>query len=458
MFCWAKLIGFPCELAGVTDSLKSRLAGLKSDLDRLPEADEPPSTTLQIIRSRQQEQDWQRLLFHYLSPDKSHGLDYALLEHLLSAFSERSDVDFAFSQLDLADIQIKQEVTVSNGRRPDAVIWASEDWFICWELKVGASEGEDQTRDYVASKAFSSINLRKDDVPADGHHYIYLAPDGGSPVADEFVPVSWKWVAEEIQTFLAESQGKYPGRTIAQLETFAGTIQSELQMTEYQENQQEKVELYVEHYNGISEVQQVFDEQWEQFRETWGTRLFEALDTAVVVDSPNIEDRRIMAKITMEDGSEKKWVVLQDSDWGTIYSPEHWRAEIDQIDEEPRVYFLHRVGDKHKPVAVGNRKLKFRLQSPRYNSPTAFYENFATKFESDEQIADLIPARTTRTGNKANVLEATYDINVDSHSDFFEAYIAALSLAMDEHVISNPELINRIDELYSETLEESRPF
>ena len=441
----------------MTDSLKSRLAGLKSDLDRLPEADEPPSTTLQIIRSRQQEQDWQRLLFHYLSPDESHGLDYALLEHLLSAFSERSDVDFAFSQLDLADIQIKQEVTVSNGRRPDAVIWASEDWFICWELKVGASEGKDQTRDYVASKAFSSINLRKDEVPADGHHYIYLAPDGGSPVADEFVPVSWKWVGEEIQTFLAESQGKYPGRTIAQLETFAGTIQSELQMTEYQENRQEKVELYVEHYNDISEVQQAFDEQWEQFGKTWGTRLVEALDTAVLVDNPDIPHKEVMANITLEDGSERATVLLQDSDWGAIYASESWRTELDETEKEPQVYFLHRVGDKYKPVAVGNRKLKFWLQNYG-GSADEFYENFATKFESDEQIADLTPARTTRTGNKANVLEATYDINVDSHSDFFEAYIAALSLAMDEHVISNPELINRIDELYSETLEESRPF
>jgi hypothetical protein len=228
-------------------------------------------------------------------------------------------------------------------------------------------------------------------------------------------------------------------------------------MTEYQENQQEKVELYVEHYNDISEVQQAFDEQWEQFGKTWGTRLVEALDTAVLVDNPDIPDNEVMANITLEDGSERATVLLQDSDWGAIYASESWRTELDETEKEPQVYFLHRVGDKYKPVAAGNRKLKFWLQNYG-SSADEFYEKFATKFESDEQIADLTPARTTRTGNKANVLEATYDINVDSHSDFFEAYIAALSLAMDEHVISNPELINRIDELYSETLEESRPF
>lgn len=442
----------------MTESLKRRLAGFKNDLHLLPETDEPPSTTLQIIRSRQQEQDWQRLLFHYLSPDESHGLDYALLEHLLSALSQRSDLDFTYSQFDLADIQVEPEVTVSSGRRPDAVTWASEDWFICWELKVNATEDEDQTRDYVDSEAFSSINLRKEEVSSDGHHYIYLAPNGASPEADEFVPVSWKWVGDEIQTFLGESQGKYPARTISQLQTFTGTIRSELQMTDYQENKQEKAELYVEHYDEIAEVQQVFEEQWEQFRQTWGTRLVEALDTAVMIDNPDIEDENIMANITMEDGTESSWTLFQDTDWAAIRISEGWHTELAGTEEAPRVYFVHRLGDKYKPVAVGDGKLKFRLQNPRYNSPNDFYENFCQKFESDEKIPDLVPSRTTRTGNKANVLEATYDISVDSHADFFEAYIEALSLAVDEHIISNPELINRIDKLYSETVEESRPF
>lgn len=441
----------------MTDILKRRLADLRDNLNLLPETDEPPSTTLQVIRTRQQEQDWQRLLFHYLSPDESHGLDHRLLEHLLSALSERSEFDITFSRFDLADVQVEQEVVLSDDRRPDAVIWPSENWFICWELKVGASEGEDQTRDYVHADSFQSINLEKENVSTDNRHYIYLAPDGSSPEADEFVPVSWNWVGKEIQTFLAESQGKYPSRTIAQLEAFAGTIQSEFQMTEYQENQQEKVELYVKHYNDISEVQQIFDEQWEQFGKTWGTRLVEALDTAVLIDNPDIPDGKVMANITMQDGSERKWILSQDSDWASIRPP-NWRIGLDGTEESCQTYFVHRVGDRYKSVAVGEQKLKFRLQSPRYNAPENFYENFALKFESDEQIPDLIPSRTTRTGNKGNVLEATYDINTDSHSDFFEAYIASLSVAMDEHVISNPDLINRIDKLYYETLDESKPF
>jgi hypothetical protein len=52
----------------------------------------------------------------------------------------------------------------------------------------------------------------------------------------------------------------------------------------------------------------------------------------------------------------------------------------------------------------------------------------------------------------------TYDINVDSHSNFFEAYIAALARAMDEHIVSNPELIKKIDQIYQQTIEEDTEF
>ena len=229
------------------DKIASQLAGLRNDLDRLPEAEEPPPTTLQIIRNNQQEEYWQRLLFHYLSPDEPHGLDHALLEHILSELSNRDDLEFSFSRLDLADAQVEQEVMISNGRRPDAVVWASEDWFICWELKINAPEDEDQTRDYVDADSFQSIGLAKEDVLDSDHHYVYLAPkDASSPEAEEFVQIPWIWVADQIQTFLNESHGEYPARTTAQLEQLIETIQSELKMSNYQKNQQEKAELYFE--------------------------------------------------------------------------------------------------------------------------------------------------------------------------------------------------------------------
>ena len=453
------------------DTLKRHLSELRSQLGLLPKASEPPATALQIIRNRQQEQDWQRLLFHYLSPDESHGLDHALLEHILTALTEREDLEFTFSRFDLMDIEIEQEVTIPNGRRPDAVIWASDDWFICWELKINALEGEDQTKDYVAARSFRSIGVVKEDVSEPSHHYVYLAPSNSystdpnesPPEAPEFVPISWEWIACKIQTFLAQCQGEYPARTIAQLETFIGTIQSELKMTEYEENQQEKVELFLDYYDEISEVQQVFEEQWEEFRKGWGTRLAEALDAAVIVDDPSVPDQNVTVEITLKNGTEKQWVFWQTHDWAAIY-PTDWWTQLDErkpihdrSKPNARLSFIHRLGDKYKSVAVGDRKLKFWLRSAQA-SHDVFHENFATRFHSDEQIPDLIPSRTTRTGNKSNVLEATYDINVDSHTDFFEAYTAALARAMDDHVVSNPELVNRIDFIYQQTIEKDTEF
>lgn len=205
----------------MSDSLKRRIAEFEDRLAHLPKAEEPPPTTLQILGRSQQEQDWQRLLFHFLSPDEPHGLGYALLEHFLLSLSNRDDFEYTFSRFDLNDVQIQQEVMSSDGRRPDAVVWSAEDWFICWEVKVAASEGDDQTADYVDAESFRSIGLAKEAVPSDNHYYVYLSPEDASPPrADEFVQVSWEWVAAELQSFLGDSHGEHPSRTAAQLDGF----------------------------------------------------------------------------------------------------------------------------------------------------------------------------------------------------------------------------------------------
>lgn len=65
---------------------------------------------------------------------------------------------------------------------------------------------------------------------------------------------SWEWIVSELQTFLTESYGQYPFRTTVQLNDFIDTIRSELTMTEYQEHEQEKLALTIEHYEPIREV------------------------------------------------------------------------------------------------------------------------------------------------------------------------------------------------------------
>ena len=455
---------------GVTDSLRRRLAGFKNDLDLLPEANEPPSTVLQIIRNNQQEQDWQRLFFHYLSLNESHGLGHALLEHMLSALGDREDFEFSFSRFDLAEVQVEREVKTSNGRFPDAVVWASEDWFICWELKIDAAEAEDQTRDYVDAASFAGIGLSKEDVPDDGHHYLYLAPedsyssdpDESPPEAQEFVPVSWQWVADEIRTFLADSHGEYPTRTTTQLRTFIETIQSELTMTQYQENQEEQAELYIDHFNEISEAEQAFENEWKKFTTSWGTKLAQSLDSARIIENSDAPDQYVSVWLPDEENEKREWTFRQGtSDWAYIFSRGWWTKLDDgapvysSTEPSGRVGFLHRL-ESNQLKAIRDHELKFYLRNCPDNGD--FYDGFASNFNDDEDIPELLPAGTTRPGRKSNVLEATYDIEVEFYDGFFEAYVAALARAVNDHVVSNPELISRIDKIRSDTVEQEAPF
>jgi hypothetical protein len=448
----------------VTESLNRKLVQLRDELNLLPEATEPPSTTLHIIRNNQQEQDWQRLFFHYLSPKEPHGLGHTLLEHILSALSDRDDLGFTFSRFDLPEIQNEQEVLIPNGRQPDAVTWASEDWFICWELKIDASEGENQTQDYADADEFQSIDLAKDDVPADDHYYIYLAPDEADPPdSDAFVPVSWKWIASELQSFLSESQGEYPARTTTQLETFIGTIRSELTMTDYQENQQEKVELYLDYYDEISDVQRAFEEQWEEFINTWGNKLAQTLDTATISDDPDVPDKYVSIELTMGNDESRLWTLRQGhANWGWMF-PRQWWTKLDENqpifdNESPmaRVGFLHQPG-RNREDALRDHELMFYLR----NAPTAnddFHEGFHTRFNNDSNVSDELPPKTTRPELEQNVLKSSYEINSNDRDDFFESYIAALARAIDEHIVSNPELVNEIDKIYQQTIEEDTQF
>nr|WP_303659918.1 PD-(D/E)XK nuclease family protein [Haladaptatus halobius] len=111
-------------------------------------------------------------MFHFLSPEESHGLDHKSLGHFLTTLSERTDMNFGFSYFDIDNIRIKTEVSTSNGGRVDAVMWVPETWFICWELKVYASESGDQTVHYVEAESFPTIDVHHGDAPMT-RNYVY---------------------------------------------------------------------------------------------------------------------------------------------------------------------------------------------------------------------------------------------------------------------------------------------
>ncbi|MFC6752944.1 PD-(D/E)XK nuclease family protein [Halorubrum tibetense] len=444
------------------ERLDGRLAEFKRQLDRLPEAETPPPTTLQVLGRGQLEQDWQRLLFHFLSPERPHGLDHAFLEHLLTTLADHDEVEYTFSPFDLTDIRVETEIQTSNERRPDAVMWVQDEWFICWELKVTAAEGSGQTTDYVQAEDFNGIDLTKDGVPTENHHYIYLAPSEASPpTADEFVPVSWEWMSSGLQSFLTAGHGKYPAETTAQLNSFIRTIRSELQMTEYQENQQQKAELYFDYYHEIREAESAFDSQWDEYADTWGTRLAESLDIAEVIELPTQPANQVAVEITKPNGESERWMFRQGgSDWAGLVKEGWWldKADLAPIYAKPddksgaRISLFHRL-EQNRSKAVEDQTLELQLWHGTGNSDQFMYDFKDRIGKKIDKHASEIPPTTEATGRRGGPVALSYDIPVGDHDGFFNAYTAALHDAFLDIVIEYPKLITLIEEAFEESLE-----
>lgn len=132
------------------DEPTARFQRLRRQLNRLPEAKEPPPTTLQLLGRNRQEDDWQRYLAYFLTPDAPHGIEYAAVEKFLEGLADRDDIDFAFSRFDLDEIEVATEVPIPDGRL-DLLIWSGEEWFVFCELKVDSTEGDGQTRKYAGA-------------------------------------------------------------------------------------------------------------------------------------------------------------------------------------------------------------------------------------------------------------------------------------------------------------------
>ena len=438
------------------------LEEMRRQLDRLPETEEPPPTTLQLLDRSRQEGDWQQLLAYFLNPEAPHRLNHAVLEQFLRGLQRRDNIDFKFSRFDIENVQVATEVPVPDGRI-DLLVWCEEKWFIICELKIDASEGDGQTKKYAIAETFQNVDLDPAAVAEPRRQYLFVTPDGSRPESEAFAAVEWSWIASQLRAVLDSDYGSYPVRTTSQLDDFVDTIDTELTMTEHERNEAAKADLYVDHYNELAEVTRAFETEWEDLIDNWGRRLATTLDAARLVEDPEgippVPEEDVL--LELPDGNERHryWLCRQaNGNWSWLF-PTDWWTDLDQDEpiyrnEKPnaRVGFLHRPASDRDTV-LENHKLTFYLR----NAPSGnedFYPGFAQRFNADSEIPDLLPGGTERRGRKSNVLEATYEIEIDKHGDLFSGYIAALAKAVDDHIVSNPALIERIDELYQETYRE----
>jgi hypothetical protein len=90
------------------------------------------------------------------------------------------------------------------------------------------------------------------------------------------------------------------------------------------------------------------------------------------------------------------------------------------------------------------------------SNPTAFRDIYADQFydhrgEFEELLADT---EGLLTGNKLTLIEAMYDIPVDSHEDCFDVFTAALREAFVDLVCTEPKLIELMSEIFKEAVAE----
>lgn len=442
-----------------------RFAQRYSALETVPET---PRTLLDVIEhslgTREKSEVYAtRLLRYLLDPCEPHGLDDTLLRQFIEKLPE--DCEFEEDKTDLSDVVVETEVQIDQAPNPegteisdrtgyvDLVVSLPAEWFLMIEVKFYAGENNltgDGLPQTVFYKAARRVGGAQKDSYESGEYYVYLHPSDTAQAAEkEFESMAWSTVTSDILTpALTDHTPRLPQRTVNQLHEFTDDIEHLTGMSDESANRQEKIELYLDHHDAITDVQSTFENRWEEFTNEWGELLAD----------------------TCSDALCDEWIFRDGTDdWAFLFKHDWWRdaetleplGRADTDNNTLRVGFLHRL-EQNRDLAISENKLKFYFRNTPPNrhtktDETNFRDEFVANFDARRgAIENLLPENARLTGNMHNVIEATYDIPVAEYDNYFQAYISALNTAFEEHVIENSKLVTALDDVYSETLEAFR--
>lgn len=225
------------------------------------------ATTLEIIGRSGSERDWQNLLAYFLDPSEPHSMGTTVLEAFITVIAAHPETSVSGLTDDLDTVTVETEVSTPPKGFADLLIWVQGEWFICIEMKVDASETDNQTERYA--KAPRLGNLVKDTHEAQGgeSQYVYLAPDDASPPkqTDKFVEVPWRDVVSNIEAQLTADAEKSQSRT--QLSEFLQTIKKRLNMDEY-DAISEEAQLYAEYKSEMKNIRKEYENELNRLKDT----------------------------------------------------------------------------------------------------------------------------------------------------------------------------------------------
>lgn len=431
-----------------TAELSDALSEFQRRFAQLPDVEEPPQTLLHVLRRESKETYWNKILSYFLDPTEPHGFGTDFLKRFLSVLETNSELEFDLGWLDFSETEVESEWTTrGTGDRPDLVIYSGRNWFVCVEIKVGASEGKNQTERYAESAHIGDIP--KDEFPENGQYYVYLSARGSaSASADEFADVAWREVVAELERFKVQSQGQYPAKSLAQLDDFLDTIRREMNMTDnvFKQNQIEKMRLYMKYVELMEEARDAFDEVYKREKKSW--------------------KERFLSEFQPPSWS-GEWHCTPDK-WGLIYR-EGWRRtnEFEPTDDRDealyRVEFRHHIKNKdlfkrgeltfhlYCPPAREALKTEYPDMNTRYRK--TFQKNFHSNKEmvkslQENNIRRIEPDGTQESFEKRHITR-TYDFD---RQRLPASYYETLKTAFEEH----QEIADLITDIHCDTLDEIR--
>lgn len=414
--------------------LADRFREIRSSLDAIPEVKEPPKTTLRILGNARIERKWNTLLAYFLDPFQPHGFDADLLKRFLDTATDTTLMDLDYIHREIEDVEVDMEVSTPEDNRYDVVIRSRGNWFVCVESKVEASEGRQQTHRYLEDPHLGSEE--KESYPEDGRHYLFLSKASTrGPSADGFGDLNWREVVEAFENELRSSHGRYPQRSVSQLDDFISTVKQVTRMEEddFTQTQKEKVKILAEYRDDIDEVVEAADKLRQRSIEEWPEPFFEQLDEELWGDD---------------------WYARRfKPEYGVIYR-RGWYMTPDEheviVDEESikerggfRIHYNHMIRNEE---SFTEGELTFRLNSFR---SIDFRDEFHRLYNSDrwqQQLEPLLDERNiTNKGNKKLYTIKTYDVD---QARLPESYFETLATAFEEHL--------PVSDIVSEIVEEVR--
>jgi len=462
---------------GSNQTLSEELDTLHRRWEQITAVPDSPRTLMSVIEyslgsQRKAEVYVNRFLKYFLDPEEPHGMDSELLRAFLEGLP--GECGFQEDTYDLSDVVVDEQVRVTQEEKDgtvvssgivDLLIEVPNEWFLMVELKFAA---EDTQTEFYYRDVTHIDGVDKETYESDTY-YLYLRPQN-RPTANECEFSNWTWEGlcqDVLEPFILDNGSRLSQRTVAQLHEFIDDIANITGMTEQQENEREKIALYLDHYDAISDVSNTFDEAWERFTDEWGVRLGNALEENGHSSSLDHDDEHVVRfDLDRTGGGVEPWNFRSSSsDWGMIFKDGWWRHLDDlggTIQSRPddrndvRIGFHHRLG-RNRDLAIGERTLKVYFRNMGANEQ-GFIDTFSNKFDANErQIADALPGRATVTGNKKDKIVVPYDIDAEGR-DFFTAYIDALETAYVDLIGTNNDLISEIDSIFCESLKQEYDY